>query len=146
MNNGLNIVDGLRINAAKFPNKAGFIFEDTPYTYDHVLQRAEGLAVHLNRNGITNGCKVCTLFYNSIELVYAYFATLMLGAVLVPINFRFIESEIAYIVADSDAEALLHGPEFSETVDRVKEGLPDLKLTQELNAGSQEVSILFKPN
>ncbi|MFC1886882.1 class I adenylate-forming enzyme family protein [Thermodesulfobacteriota bacterium] len=145
MNIGSNIGEGLRINAAKFPNKVGFIFEDIPYNYDQVIRRAEGLAVHLNKKGIGHGCKVCTLFYNSIELVYAYFATLMLGAVLVSINFRFIDSEIAYIVTNSDAGALLHGSEFTESVERIKKDLPGLMFTLELNAASKDGSDYFRP-
>ena len=140
----MNAASCLRINASKFPDKIGFIFEDVSYTYDQARKASDGLAVHLKKRGIGHGDKVCTMFYNSIELTNAYFAILMLGAVIVPINFRFIEQEIAYIATHSDAKAILHGPEFAEIVDRSAKTLPNVALTMNLDMTSADTSPGFE--
>jgi len=140
----MNIVSCLRINASKFSDKVGFIFEDIPYTYNQVIRATEGLAVHLKKKGIGHGDKVCTMFYNSIEQAHAYFAILMLGAVIVPINFRFVDQEISYIATNSDAKALLHGPEFFKTIDRVKKNLAGVEFTMTLDMTLADEPTAFK--
>jgi len=140
----MNAINCLRINASKFPDRVGFIFEDIPYTYDQVNRASEGLAVNLKKMGIGHGDKVCTMFYNSIELAHAYFAILMLGAVIVPINFRLIGQEISYIATNSDAKAILHDPEFQETIDRVKNELPGIAFTMTLDRASKDEPEMFK--
>ena len=132
----MNVVDCLRISASKYPEKNGFIFEDIPYTYNRVLKEAEALALVLDRKGIGQGDKVCTLFYNAIEQVQAYFAILMLGAVIVPVNFRLVDREIRYIANDSDAVAILCGAEFVEVAERVASGVAGIRFVMGLDKAS----------
>jgi len=47
------------------------------------------------------------LGYNSLELVESWLATLRLGAVAVPVNFRLVADEIAYVLADSGSVAVV---------------------------------------
>ncbi len=141
----MNIVRCLRINASKFPDKIGFIFEEIPYTYRQIVQAAEALANLLKKIGIRRGDKVCAMFYNSIEQVQAYFGILMVNAVVVPINFRFIDQEVSYIVEDSDAKAILHGPEFCEIIDRVKNQMTAPVFTVALNMGVKDADPIAEP-
>ncbi|MFC1885983.1 class I adenylate-forming enzyme family protein [Thermodesulfobacteriota bacterium] len=140
----MNAVSFLKINASKFPDKTGFVFEDIAYTYDQAQKAAEGFAVYLKTSGIERGDKVCTMFYNSIEQAYAYFAVLMVGAVIVPINFRFIEREITYIATDSDAKAILHGPEFMEIVEGVKQNCPEIRFSLSVDVNSKKTRALLE--
>jgi acyl-CoA synthetase (AMP-forming)/AMP-acid ligase II len=140
----MNALSCLRLSASKYPEKTGFIFEDVSYTYQQVLKASEGLAVHLKKKGIGRGDKVCTMFYNSIELANTYFAILMLGGVIVPLNFRFIEQEIEYIADHSDAKAILHGPEFTEVVERSAKRLTNVVFTMNLDMTSMGESAGFE--
>jgi acyl-CoA synthetase (AMP-forming)/AMP-acid ligase II len=131
----MNAISFLKRNTTKYPNKVGFILEDTPYTYGQVMSVSIRLANYLRENGIGRGDKVCVLFYNSIEQIYAYFSVLMVGAVVVPINFRFVGSEISYIAANSDARAIIYGEEFQEVIGQIRDQLPNVKFSMNLNQG-----------
>ena len=55
-------------------------------------------------------CRMCdgsrSLGLNSVELVEAYLAVLRVGAICVPVNFRLVTDEIAYVLTDSGAMAV----------------------------------------
>jgi len=139
----MNAISFLRRNAAKYPKKIGFVFDDIPYTYEEVMRTSLGLANHLKKNGIERGDKVCIMFYNSIEIVYAYFSTLLLGAVAVPINFRFVGSEVSYIINNSDTKAVIYGEEFKDVINQIRDEIEDVKLLMCLNIGSDETEPKF---
>lgn len=125
----MNLTNFVRLNGIKYPEKIGYVFEDVPYTYKEVMLNSVKLSAYLRAQNIKDGDKVCTLFYNSIECVYSYFALLMLGVIVVPINFRNTKPEISYVIEHSDAKAIIYGNEFKQTIDEIKPQLPQLKLT-----------------
>jgi acyl-CoA synthetase (AMP-forming)/AMP-acid ligase II len=134
----MNAVTCLNLSAVKYPDKVGVICDDVPYTFGQVAQTALRLAAYLREKGVGRGDKVCTMFYNSIELVHAWFATLIIGGVNVPINFRFITPEVSYIANHSDAKAILHGREFIDVVDDVKNQAPNIEFSMGLDKGGEE--------
>jgi acyl-CoA synthetase (AMP-forming)/AMP-acid ligase II len=129
----MNLTGFLRLDGTKYPDKVGYVFEDVPYTYQEVMLNSAKLAAHLRREGIREGDKVCTFFYNGIECVYAYFGALMLGAVVVPVNFRYAGPEISYVVNHSDAKAILYGEEFQPIIAEIKTQLPHIEWSLLLN-------------
>ena len=65
--------------------------------------------------------------FNRIEIIDCYFALAKLGAVAVPVNFRFVGPEIAYVVDNSDSIALIFESPFEKIIDAVKEQMPQVK-------------------
>lgn len=61
----------------------------------------------LNRRGITAGDRVALHLPNGWEWIVAYHAIARLGAVVVPVNILLSADEVAFIVADSGASALI---------------------------------------
>ena len=53
--------------------------------------------------GVGRGDRVAIRLGNGIEWVLAFFGTQLLGAVAVPVNTRFTDEEVAYVVGDSGA-------------------------------------------
>ncbi len=58
--------------------------------------------------GVRTGDRVANRHGNSIEWCLGFWGTMMAGAVVVPVNTRFSESEVAYVVTDAGAEVILH--------------------------------------
>ena len=144
--NNMNAISFLRRNAAKYPKKIGFVFDGIPYTYEEAMATSLALANHLKKNGICRGDKVCIMFYNSIEDLYVTFALLLLGAVAVPINFRFVGTEVSYIISNSDAKAVVCGEEFRDVIEQIRGELPKVTFTMVYNiAGDGMKSELAKP-
>ncbi|HYB23243.1 MAG TPA: AMP-binding protein [Solirubrobacteraceae bacterium] len=76
-------------------------------TYEDLHGRALRAARGLMELGIGGGDRVALLLRNSIEYVEASIATVPLGAAKVPINWHWRGEEVAYVLTDSAAKALI---------------------------------------
>jgi long-chain acyl-CoA synthetase len=72
-------------------------------TYGELWERAARVAGGLRDAGVGRGDRVATRLANGIDWVLAFFGAQLLGAVVVPVNTRFTEEEVAYVVEDSGA-------------------------------------------
>ena len=70
-------------------------------------ERAYRLANALAGLGLAKGDRVAILAYNCIEWMELYVGLAAAGFVAVPINFRLVPSEIAYIATNCDARAFI---------------------------------------
>jgi acyl-CoA synthetase (AMP-forming)/AMP-acid ligase II len=122
----LNLGQNLKINAKKFPNTVMLKDSQRSFTYPEVNKRVNQLAHSLLSLGLTKGDKVAVLLENSIEIVEVFLATAKTGIIIVPINFRLVSAEVEYIVANSDANALIVHDEFTATVDPIKSNLKNI--------------------
>ncbi|MBM3501374.1 MAG: long-chain fatty acid--CoA ligase [Armatimonadetes bacterium] len=96
-----NVVD-------KFPNKVAVISEGREYTYreiDALIARV-GEALRA-RFGLARGERVAVAMPNSLEFFVAYWATVLSGGVIVPINTRLRAEEMQYVLENADARALI---------------------------------------
>jgi fatty-acyl-CoA synthase len=85
-------------------------------TYAEMHAGAASLAARLDELGVAHGARVAIVSPNSARFLIAFFGVSGYGRVLVPINFRLNETEIAFIVAHSGAEVLLYDPELADAV------------------------------
>ena len=65
---------------------------------------------------LERGDKVAIDSLNSPEYLETFFAALKLGCVPVNVNYRYLADEVHYVVDNADAKAVVHGPQFAETV------------------------------
>ena len=72
-------------------------------SYQQLWDRASRVAGGLRAIGIDRGDRVGIRLPNGNDWALAFFGIQMLGAVAVPVNTRFTESEIEYVVTDSGA-------------------------------------------
>jgi long-chain acyl-CoA synthetase len=70
-------------------------------TYQELWDRAARVAGGLVAAGVRRGDRVAIHLPNGGDWVLAFFGTLLAGAIAVPVNTRFRESEVAYVVEDS---------------------------------------------
>ncbi len=122
----MNLGQNLKINAKKFPNTVMLKDSQRSFTYPEVNKRVNQLAHSLLSLGLTKGDKVAVLLENSIEIVEVFLATAKTGIIIVPINFRLVSAEVEYIVANSDAKAMIVHDEFTSTVDPIKSNLKNI--------------------
>jgi acyl-CoA synthetase (AMP-forming)/AMP-acid ligase II len=103
----MNISELLARNARKFPDKTAIIDGDIELSYVEVDRMVNRLASSLSRLGICQGDKVILYMPNTKEFVFAYFAVLRLGAIVVPVNARLTAAEVKYIIDHSEAKAVI---------------------------------------
>src|SRR5262245_11760582 len=88
---------------------------------DRVTDRVAG---HLHRLGIARGDRVVLFLPNDREFVYALLAVLRLGAVAVPVNVREQRPELAFILAQCGAKAIVFDAALADRLPPPAEGLP----------------------
>lgn len=123
----LNLGHMLKLNAAKYPDRACLLDADRKFSFAETNRRVNQLAQGFFEIGLKKGDKVSVLLENSIEFVEIYLAAAKCGLIVNPINFRLVGPEIAYIAGHAQSKAFVVHDEFCKTVDGIKEQLPDIK-------------------
>ncbi|MCX8114454.1 MAG: AMP-binding protein, partial [Burkholderiaceae bacterium] len=77
---------------------------------DIVARAAAGFA----RRGVGRGDRVALLLGNRKEFVIAWLATARLGAIVVPLSIRAQAPELAYMLAQCEASAIVHEAELAD--------------------------------
>ena len=116
-----------RVNAA--PDKP-FLFSEADkrqFTYKEFAAAVMRTARMLRAKGVRKGDVVSLLLPNSVEYVIAYFACWQIGALAGPINSLLKSQEIAYVISNSEARALLVNSEFMPLIETIRDELPTLK-------------------
>jgi len=90
-------------------------------TYGELDERAVRCAVAWRRLGLAKGDRVAILAHNRVEYVEAFFAAPKAGIVLVTLGTRLTAHELAHVVRDSGATALLYDGELADTPRALRE-------------------------
>jgi len=72
-------------------------------TYQELWDRAARVAAGLRATGLERGDRAAILLPNGLDWVLAFWGAQLAGAVAVPVNTRFKEPEVEYVVSDSGA-------------------------------------------
>ena len=116
----------------KTPEKAALIFEEEVITYRRLADEADRVSALLWHRGIRKGDAVAYLGENSPQFIQVMFGALQLGAVFVPVNTRLAPPEIAHVLSDSGARALIHDSEFA---DRIADAVEDAGIAHRIVTG-----------
>jgi 3-oxocholest-4-en-26-oate---CoA ligase len=118
----LNIADLAEHAIDAVPDRVALICGDDQLTYAQLEERANRLAHYLLDQGVKKDDKVGLYCRNRIEIVIAMLGIVKAGAILVNVNYRYVEGELRYLFENSDMVALVHERQYS---DRVANVLPD---------------------
>lgn len=110
------------------PGRIGLIFEGREISYREWSRRAACAARAFVALGIRPQDRVGLLLENSPEFLECFFALVHIGAVVVPLNWRFTAAEISVIVEDSGIRALVHGGVFHGLVGNLNSRLAGARL------------------
>jgi carnitine-CoA ligase len=97
----------LESRVQQHPDKAFVIFEDQVISYADFDTMVNRVARGFLRLGIRAGDRVCVMVSNCPEFLSAWFGLMKIGAILVPINSAFRQTETQYIVQHADAAAMV---------------------------------------
>lgn len=97
------------------------------YFYKEFEAAVRRTARMLAAKGIGKGDVVSLLLPNSVEYVIAYFACWQIGALAGPINSLLKSQEIAFVISNSEARALLIASEFLPLIEGIRDELTNLK-------------------
>ncbi len=117
----------LDLSALLVPERTAIAFEGKRYSYAELKERANRLADALNRLGLAKGDRAAILEVNCNQYVEACFATVRLGAIFVPLNFRVRQDELTYLVGEAEPKVLFVGSRYVSMVREVQLQLPSVK-------------------
>ncbi|MCG5236323.1 AMP-binding protein [Xanthobacter oligotrophicus] len=116
----LNFGRMLASHARLAPTRIGARDLDREMTFAVWNARACRLANALLGLGLAKGDRVAVLAYNCLEWVEIYAATAKAGLVAVPINFRLVGREVAFIVENCEAAAIIVQDELAGVVEEAR--------------------------
>lgn len=119
----MNVGHLIARGALYFPDQIAFVIDGQPISYRDLNRRINKLANALLSLGLKKGDRVGLLFHNSLAYLESHLALYKAGLIWVRLNARLTPPEIKGMLEDSGALALIHGPEFVETAEKVSKGL-----------------------
>jgi fatty-acyl-CoA synthase/long-chain acyl-CoA synthetase len=120
----MTMSDQLARWARKTPDATAVRYEGTGRSYRELDDRVTRLAGALATRGVSAGDRLAVMALNGIEVWEAFLAGVRLGAVVVPVNFRLVADEVAYVLADSGATALVTDAAVAGVAGRAREQVP----------------------
>ncbi|WP_421843897.1 acyl-CoA synthetase [Mycobacterium sp.] len=132
----LNIADLAEHAIDAVPDRVALICGDEQVTYAQLEEKANRLAHYLMEQGVQKDDKVGLYCRNGIEIVIAMLGIVKAGAILVNVNFRYVEGELRYLFDNSDMVALVHERRYSDRVANVLPDTPNVKTILVVEDGS----------
>lgn len=127
MHTPLSPMEFMRRARRLYPQREAVVDGDTRLTYAQFFDRCDRWSACLAQLGVAQGDRVAYIAPNMLAHLEGYYAVPQLGAVLVPINFRLIAAEFAYIIAHSGATVVCVHSDFLEMVDGIRDQLPGVQ-------------------
>jgi acyl-CoA synthetase (AMP-forming)/AMP-acid ligase II len=120
-----SLVEMLRATVDKSPDHEAVVeLDGDRVTYRQLWDRSARVAGGLKEAGVSRGDRIAIRLGNGLDWCLAFFGTQMAGAVAVPVNTRFSESEVEYVVTDSGSRfSFLPGQALPEGAPFAVEGL-----------------------
>lgn len=118
------IGDIARLNAKRQPDKTAAIMDERVLTYGQWNRQANRLANGLLAMGIRPGDRVAILAYNCLEYIVVNSGVAKMGALLVPVNFRYKKVELVYLLQNCTPKLLFYAPHFRSLVEDAMDELP----------------------
>src|SRR5512139_158447 len=103
-----NLVAMLRHTVERLPDAEAIVeLGGARVSYRQWWDQAARVAGGLRAAGVAPGDRVAIRLPNGLDWTLAFFGTLMAGGIAVPVNTRFAEPEVAYVVSDSGAGVVI---------------------------------------
>ena len=117
----MNLGHFLKQSADRFPDRPALIRGDATLSFRKLNQRVDSICSAFDSMGVGKGDRILVQSRNSFSMFESMFVAFRLGAVLVPVNFRLSEEEVAFIAQNSGATVLVYESIFSSHRDAALE-------------------------
>ncbi len=120
------------------------VCEERRISYAELDGIAARVAAGLARDGVRAGDRIAILCANEPEFVYALLAAFRLGAIAVPINVREAKPELAYVLNQCKARALVFDADLAERIPSSGD-VPQLELRYAVGEAMQDIAAPGRP-
>ena len=119
----LLVNDFLRRAATLYGPSEAVVDGEHRFTWSEFNARVNQQAHALLAAGIGKGDRVAIIAPNSHQFLESFYATAAIGAVIVPMNYRLVPSDFAYMLEHSGSKVAYVDAEFLHLVDEVRSGI-----------------------
>jgi len=127
METPLSPLEFLRRARRLYPDREAVFDEGRRLTYSEFSRRCDRWSAALQHLGISKGDRVAYIAPNTHALLESFYAIPQIGAVLVPINYRLVADDFAYIIEHSGAKVVCVHSDYLDDVERIRYELPEIK-------------------
>ena len=103
-----------------YPEREAVVDGDVRLTYEHFFARCDRWSAALASFGVSQGDRVAYISPNTHAQLESFYAVPQLGAVLVPINYRLIADDFAYLIKHSGARVVCAHSDYLDAVDTIR--------------------------
>jgi fatty-acyl-CoA synthase len=97
----------LEVAAARFPDKAAYLFFGQPLSFGELRRQAEAIAGWLQSVGVKAGDRVAVFMQNCPQYAAAYYGILRANAVVVPVNPMNRAEEFKHFITDPQTQVVI---------------------------------------
>jgi len=101
------VPDLLRHSAKAYSEGIAVVDGQKRITYGTLLSMVQDLSSFLVSKGVGHGDRVAILLPNSLEFITSFFSVLEIGAISVPLNTAYRETELKYYISNSSPRIIL---------------------------------------
>ncbi|MGG1677208.1 long-chain-fatty-acid--CoA ligase [Neobacillus sp. NRS-1170] len=137
------LTKGLIYTAKIRPSHTAILENGHAFTYSQLAERTARLKKVLKEMGVRKGDRVGLLMLNNFRYIEIFFACTAIGAIYVPLNYRFSIDELEYVMNDSGIKVLFLHREFLPLVQSLGVNTPSIEkyiLAEDMEIESELVS------
>ena len=113
------VYDMICRSATMNPDQGAVVFKDRRLTYAAFKEKCDHLAAGLIKAGIMPGDRLAVVAHNCDEYVILYGAAAKIGAIVLPVNWRFQEEEVGFVLNDGSPRFVFAGRPYGDVVAKV---------------------------
>lgn len=107
-----------------YSTREAVVCGDVRLSYEEFFARCDRWSAALQALGVTPGDRVAYIAPNTHAQLESFYAVPQIGAVLVPLNYRLIADDFAYLINHSGARIVCAHSDYLEAVDSIRTQLP----------------------
>ncbi|MDR2297093.1 MAG: AMP-binding protein [Comamonas sp.] len=107
------VAQALARTVASFPQRPAYIDQGQSYGWQQMDVMAEAWARRLSAMGLSRGDRIGVILPNGLPWILSYLAAAKMGAVIVGLSVRYRDTELDFMLADSQVKAVLAPREFA---------------------------------
>ena len=110
------VYDYICRNAKIHADQESIVFNDVRLTHKQFKEKCDQVAAGLIKAGVVKGDRLGVVAHNSAEFVILYGAAAKIGAIVLPINWRFQQDEVEFVLNDCTPKFAFAGPDYFNTI------------------------------
>src|ERR1700680_1205851 len=107
-----------------YPEREAVVDGDLRLSYEQFFDRCDAWSAALQALGVKQGDRVAYIAPNTHAQLESFYAVPQIGAVLVPLNYRLIADDFAYMIEHSGARIVCAHSEYLAAIESIRPQLP----------------------